>query len=376
MSILGGLVRKKITGFKEIKENMIGKQIEELSTPAIIADYDEIKSNLSKLDNYFREKKCKLRPHFKSHKCVTLAILQLEQPNTIGITCAKLSEAEQLVNGGVKDVLIANQVIGVDKVKRVALLNKNAIVRIAVDSVEGIEQLNNAAVEFGVVIGVLVEVDIGMNRGGVQPGNPVLELAELISTKIGLRFDGLQCYEGHIITLPNYNERKQRVELEMKPLIETRKLLEQKGYSIFVSSGGTGTYDITGNIDGIDELQCGSYALMDSAYKAIRPEFLNARYILATIISKRGDVITTDVGIKGMGTEYGTPELIGYPDAQNLFVSEEHSVFKNINANIGDKIKILPPHGCTTNNFYSQMWIARNNIIEDVWTIEGRGCLE
>lgn len=360
----------------EIKEKMIGKQIEKISTPAIVADYDDIIFNLSKMDEYFNNKKCKLRPHFKSHKCITLAKLQMEYTNTVGITCAKLSEAEQLVNGGVKDILIANQVIGLDKVKRVALLNKNATVRVAVDSIEGIIQLSTAAQEIGVEIGVLIEVDIGMNRGGVQPGKPVVDLAEFISTKVGLRFDGLQSYEGHIVTLPNYDERKQRVEEEMKPLIETRKMLEQNGYSLFVSSGGTGTYDITGNIDGIDELQCGSYALMDSAYKSIRPELLNARYILTTVISKRGDVISTDVGLKGMGAEYGTPVVIGYPDAANLYVAEEHTVFKNIDVNIGDKIKIIPPHGCTTNNLYSHMWITRNDVINDIWPIEGRGCLE
>ena len=152
----------------------------------------------------------------------------------------------------------------------------------------------------------------------------------------------------------------------MKPLLETRANLEQKGFSVIISSGGTGTYDITGSIEGIDELQCGSYVLMDAAYKTICPEFLNARYILTTVISKRGDVISTDVGLKGMGAEYGTPVAVGHPDAQNLYIGEEHSVFKNMKVNIGDKIRIIPPHGCTTNNLYPYIWIARNNMIEEV----------
>ncbi len=357
-------------------KEMIGKPVGELPTPVIVADYNDIVSNLSKLDEYFNNGNCKIRPHFKSHKCVTLARLQMTYKNTIGITCAKVSEAEQLVGGGVNDILIANQVIGVDKVRRVALINEKATVRVAVDSIEGIKQLGNAAREVGVEIGALVEVDIGMNRGGVQPGKPVLDLAEAISSTKGLRFDGLQSYEGHIVTLPDYNERKKLVEKDMLPLLESRALLEQKGFSVFVSSGGTGTYDITGNIEGIDELQCGSYALMDSAYKKIRPEFLNARYILATVISKRDDVIATDVGLKGMGAEYGNPVVIGYPDAETLYVAEEHTVIKNIDVNIGDKIKIIPPHGCTTNNFYSRMWITRDDKIEELWPIEGRGCLE
>ena len=115
---------------------------------------------------------------------------------------------------------------------------------------------------------------------------------------------------------------------------------------------------------------------MDSAYKEIRPEFINARFILATVISKRGNVISTDAGIKGMGNEYGTPVVIGYPDAENLYVAEEHSVFENIDVKIGDKIKIIPPHGCTTNNLYPSMWISQKNKIVDLWPIEGRGCLE
>ncbi|MCK5464382.1 MAG: alanine racemase, partial [Bacteroidales bacterium] len=219
-------------------------------------------------------------------------------------------------------------------------------------------------------------IDIGMNRGGVQPGKPVLDLAEIISGTPGIRLDGLQSYEGHIVTLEDYDERKRRVEQDLKPVIETKKLLEQKGFQTIISSGGTGTYDITGNIEGIDELQCGSYVLMDSSYKKIRPEFENARYVLATIISDQKESKTVDVGLKGVGAEYGTPEVIAYPEAKSLGLAEEHLVFEKLDASIGDKIRLIPPHGCTTNNLYAKMWITRNDIIEDVWAIEGRGCLE
>ena len=357
-------------------KNLIGKNIAQLPTPAIVADEKTIAQNIELMANYFKDSDCKLRPHFKSHKCVTLAKKQLEFENTIGITCAKLSEAEQLVWGGVDDVLIANQLIGMDKALRLAQLNKKAKVRVAVDSVIGIDQLDKAAREIGVNIGVLVEVDIGMNRGGVKPGQPTLEMAEIILTKNSLTFDGLQSYEGHIVTLEDYDERKRLITEDMKPLLETKKKLEEKGYSNLVSAGGTGSYDITGKISGIDELQCGSYVLMDSAYQKIRPEFLYARYILATVISKRENTISTDVGLKGMGAEYGKPEIIGYPQAESLYVAEEHSVFKNIDVKIGTKLRLIPPHGCTTNNLYPNMWITRDDIIIDVWPIEGRGCVE
>jgi len=361
---------------EELLQHYKGKSVYDLPTPCIIADIETLEANLQKMDDFLNETSCKLRPHFKSNKCVSLARRQMSYKNTVGITCAKLSEAEQLVAGGVHDVLIANQVIGMDKTVRIAEMNQKATVRVAVDSKIGIEQLGTAAQEAGVIIGVLVEVDIGMKRGGVLPGKPVYDLVEIITDTKGVSFDGLQSYEGHIVTLEDYDERKRRVEQDLKPVIETKKHLEQKGYQLIISSGGTGTYDITGHIDGIDELQCGSFALMDSAYKKIRPEFEYARYVLATVTSNQMGNKTIDVGLKGVGAEYGIPEVIGYPEAHALGFSEEHLVFEDLNASIGDKIKMIPPHGCTTNNLYSKMWISRNDKIEDVWEIEGRGCLE
>jgi D-serine deaminase-like pyridoxal phosphate-dependent protein len=348
----------------------------ELPTPSIVADIDAIDANLAQMDGFFNGRSSKLRPHFKSHKCVTLARRQMGCKNTVGITCTKVSEAEKLVAGGINDVLIANQVIGMDKTDRIAEMNRHGVVRVAADSRLGIEQLGFSARKAGVTIGVLIEIDIGMNRGGVQPGKPVLELAEIIYGTPGVDLYGIQSYEGHIVTLEDYDERKRRAELDFKPVIETKKLLEKKGYHTIVCSGGTGTYDITGDIEGIDELQCGSYVLMDSYYRKIRPEFENARYVLATIISDQKDSKTADVGLKGVGAEYGTTEVIGYPEAASLGMAEEHLKIKNLSTSIGDKIKVIPPHGCTTNNLYTKMWITRNDIIEDVWEIEGHGCLE
>jgi len=361
---------------ERLLEQFIGRPVFDLPTPSLVAEISAMEENLARMDGFFAGDGSKLRPHFKSHKCVTLAKRQMGLPNTVGITCAKLSEAEQLVKGGIQNILIANQVIGIDKTARIAAMNKNADVYVAVDSNLGVEQIGAAARKAGVNIGVFVEMDIGMRRGGVQPGRPVLDLAEIISGTEGVCFEGIQSYEGHIVTLEDYDERKRRVEQDMKPVIETKKLLEQKGFQAIVSSGGTGTYDITGKIEGIDELQCGSYVLMDAAYKKIRPEFENARYVLATIISDQKDRITLDVGLKGMGAEYGTPEVMGYPKAVCLGFAEEHLLFDKLDAGIGDKIRLIPPHGCTTNNLYDRMWIARKNLIEDVWPLEGRGCLE
>lgn len=353
-----------------------GRKVEKLPTPVIVAEVDKLEENLSRMDGWFEGSSCKLRPHFKSHKCVELARRQDTMPNTSGITCAKTSEAEKLVEGGLKDIIIANQVIGKDKVTRIAGLNKKVMVRVAVDSTFGIKQLAAASREEQIETGVLIEVDIGMDRGGVKPGRETLDLAKYIKGITGVRLDGLQAYEGHITMLENGEERKRLVKRDMEPLISTRKMLEAAGFPLFISSGGTGTYDLTGKIREIDELQCGSYALMDSVYKKIKPEFNIARYILATITTVRNGIAVADVGLKGVGNEYGLPDLPDFPEAEILYLAEEHMVIKNMSPNIGDKIKIFPPHGCTTNNLYSQMWISRNGIIEDLWEIEGRGCLE
>lgn len=356
---------------------MIGQPISAIPTPAPVADLDLLEQNLRRMADYFASRHAKIRPHFKSHKCVELSRRQLDAGSCTGVTCAKLSEAEQLVAGGIEDVLLANQVVGMDKAQRLAALNRNATVRCAVDSLFSAQQLAEAAKEAGVRIPVLMEVDTGMKRCGVLPGEPALELAREISKLDGLRFDGIQAYEGHLVTIPDFEERRRKTEAAFAPVIETRKEIERAGIPVaIVSSGGTGTYDITGNIPGIDEVQVGSYALMDWSYALVRPEFVIARWILATVLSARSTHSVVDVGTKGIGCEFGSPKLEGHPEATVRSTSEEHTPFDGLHAQVGDKVRVIPSHGCTTHNLHRQMWISRGGIIVDVWPIEGAGCLE
>lgn len=358
-------------------QSLIGKDVSAVATPALVVDARALEANLAKMSEFFESAHCKLRPHFKSHKCVTLARRQIEAGNAVGITCAKLSEAEALVAGGVKDVLIANQVVGPDKVKRLAELNTQALVRCAVDDASNVDELSSAAREAGVTIGVLVEVDIGMGRCGVAPGAPTIALAGQVVSVESLRFDGLQGYEGHVITQPDPNERRQSVMDSFAPLIETRRALESGGIAVaMVSSGGTGTYDMTSQIDGIDEIQAGSYALMDHYYRDVRPEFELARTVLATIVSSRPGRSVADVGVKGLGCEFGPPIVQGFDQAEVAYSAEEHTAIDNIHQPVGSKVRLVPSHGCTTNNLYRYMWIARDGVIEDCWPIEGSGALE
>jgi len=354
--------------------SFIGRPITALPTPALVVDPQALERNLQYLARYFRERACKLRPHFKSHKCVTLAHAQLAAGSATGMTCATLAEAEALVAGDLADVLIANQVVGAGKPARLAALNQGALVRAAVDSAGNVADLGAAAREAGVTLGLLVEVDIGMGRCGVPPGPAAVELARRVAETPGLRFDGLQGYEGHAVMRPDPEERRKLVEEAMDLLLATRREVEAAGLPVsIVSSGGTGTYDLTGNTPGVDEVQAGSYALMDAAYRKVRPEFEAARFVLATVISTAGGRAVVDVGTKGLGGEFGPPVVLGHPEGEVRKVAEEHTIIDGLPVKAGDLVKLLPSHGCTTNNLYRRMWIVRGGVLEELWPIQASG---
>ncbi len=358
-------------------DSLIGQPVDALPTPALVVESEALEHNLALLATYFASRPAKLRPHFKSHKCVTLARHQLEAGSAVGITCAKLAEAEALVAGGIRDVLIANQVVGPAKARRLAALNRSAAVRSAVDSLVNLAELGEAATAAGVTIGVLIEIDIGMHRCGVPPGEPVLALASRIRETPGLRLDGLQAYEGHLVTHPDPQERRAKVAKAMEPVQTTARLLQDAGFSCeIVSGGGTGTYDITGNLEPFTEIQAGSYALMDCSYKQVSPMFRNALFILATVISSHQHFVVADVGLKGMGNEFGLPVIAGAPRAKPRCIAEEHLPIDDLPASVGRKIRIIPSHGCTTCNLHRTMWVAHRDILVDFWPIEGSGALE
>ena len=300
----------------------------------------------------------------------------------VGITCAKLGEAEVVADAGIRNVLIANQIVGPLKIRRLVELCRRADPMVAVDSAENVQMLSEAAVAAGVSIGVLVEVDVGMGRCGVAPGQPALELARLVAASAGLRFEGLQGYEGHCVDLRDEADRVRQTRQSLELLVGTRRRIEQSGLRVnVVSGGGTGTYTITGVAEGVDELQAGSYAAMDWWYGDIRPEFQQAMSILATVISRPNPgTVVIDVGRKGVGAEWGPPRVKNLPGSEVAsYGSEEHmkiSVPQSSTIRIGDRMEIIPSHGCTTSNLYSEFVIHRNGSVTDSWPIEGRGKLQ
>lgn len=353
----------------------------EIDTPSLLLDLAALDANIQTMASFFASRHCKLRPHFKSHKCTAIARRQM-QAGAVGITCAKLGEAEAVANAGIRDILIANQIVGPLKINRLIELCRRANPMVAVDSSDNLRMLSEHAARARAIVRVLVEVDVGMGRCGVAPGKPALELAKLAAGLPGLKFEGLQGYEGHCVDLRDEVERTREAKKSMDVLVGTRRLIESSGLAInIVSGGGTGTYTVDGDYDGIDELQAGSYATMDWYYGDIRPEFKQAMSILATVISRpQPTVLVVDVGRKGMGAEWGPPRLKDLPESRvTRYSSEEHTMVEVPESSairVGDRIELIPSHGCTTSNLYPEFVVHENGIVRERWPIEGRGKLQ
>lgn len=373
---------------------MIGKPIEDLDTPVLLLDRGASDRNLRRMADFFKDRACRLRPHFKNHKCTALARRQREAGSLVGFTCAKVGEAEVLADGGLDDVLVANQVVGRQKIARLVRLAERIKIRVAVDDLTQAEAISEAASAAGVTVGVLVEIDIGMARCGVPPGQPALALARQVAGLAGVRFDGLQAYEGHLIYMTDADKRAELTRQALGRAVETRRLIEQQGVPVSIVSGGSSaTHEITGQIDGVDEIQAGSYATMDWRYAQMVPQFEVALSVLCRVISVQESVASDDdgpeqaaartrravldVGVKGAGHEFGPPRIKGYPDVEiPSFCSEEHCIVpRAADWHVGQTLELLPSHCCTTSNLYRQIHVHEEGRVVEVWPIDGSGKL-
>lgn len=355
-----------------------GATLAEIDTPALLLDHDKLLGNIRRMAEFFATRPAKLRPHAKTHKCVQIAKLQMKH-GAVGITCAKLGEAEVLAAAGIPDILVANQVVGPIKIRRLAQLAGSCVLTIAVDDAANVGQIAAAAAAAGVTIRCLVEVNIGMGRCGVEPGEPALELARLVAASPGLRFAGLQAYEGHLQNVVPYDQRRQRARADMQLALDTRQLIEDAGLPVGVISGcGTGTHAITGVLKGVDEVQAGSYATMDAQYRKVGAPFENALTLLTTVISRpHPETAVVDAGLKTVSPEFGEPTVVMSGATYTEF-SEEHGTLQLIGAarelKIGDKIELVPAHGCTTVNLHDRLHVLQDGRLQEIWAVAARGC--
>ncbi len=282
--------------------------VADLATPALIVDVPALDRNIATMARFFADGPCRLRPHVKAHKTPAIAKRQLAAGSCVGLTCATVSEAEAVASL-TDDILIANEVIGEAKWARVAALARTLRVTTAVDSPRGAEGLAAAAQAAGVRIGVLVDLDVGQGRCGVRPGEQALSLARLVGALPALELRGVMGYEGHVQPMRDRAARHASAREAMQALVDTAELLRGAGLACpIVSAGGTGTYDVSGRVPGVTEIQAGSYALMDTDYGDVGVPFVPAFFVLGTVVSRPAlDRIVLDCGHKSATKDHGPP---------------------------------------------------------------------
>jgi D-serine deaminase-like pyridoxal phosphate-dependent protein len=353
-----------------------GTPVEEIDTPAMIIDLDAAEANIRNMQDAVTSNGCRVRPHTKTSKSPYWALKQIEAGAT-GVCCAKVGEAEVLVNGGVRDILITSEIVGHSKTTRLAAIAGRANIRVAVDDEANARELSDAATAAGSEIGVLVDVNIRINRCGVEPGEPTTTLAGIVNSLPGVRFDGLLGYEGHV-----YGLGDERIPETLEALGKLQyAVAEVEGAGLpvdVVSSGGTSTYDITSKVPEVTEIQAGSYVFMDGEYVDQEMPFDIALTVATQIISRpTPDRAILDIGLKSMANDYGPPRVIGQEGAEFTKLSEEHGTLQLAgdaqDLKVGDRIFLLPSHGGTTINLHDYYFCVRNGVLEEIVEVAGRG---
>jgi D-serine deaminase-like pyridoxal phosphate-dependent protein len=357
-------------------EEIMGKHKTEVDTPALLLYMDTVERNIAKMAQFFSGKPCKLRPHVKTHKLPLIAHKQMDA-GAIGITCAKLSEAKVFLEAGIKRVLIANEIVGRTKIDRLVQLSGYGELIVCVDQFENAREISEAAERWGRKINVLVEVNVGLNRCGVMPGKPALDFVQRITGLRHLTFRGVMGYEGGMFTDDLEEKKKKCLECNQR-LVQTKEWMERGGFAVeIVSAGGSNTFNLTGLYPGITDIQVGSYVTMDSHNRYYGLDFEQAITVLTTVISRpeRGRAVT-DAGMKSLSTDNGLPicKDRGLAISQ---LNEEHGHLRigmpERDLSIGNKIEIIPSHGCTTIPLYDRYVVVRNDYVESVMEIRARG---
>ena len=360
--------------------------IQALNTPALLLDLDAMEANLRKMAEHMKGRNMGLRPHTKTHKCPIIAKKQLEL-GAVGVCAAKVSEAEVMVDAGIDSVLITSPVVTPEKISRViALTQKASNIQIVVDNEKTATDFHDAAKAAGVVQPVLVGLDTGTRRTGIALGKPALRLVEHVHKLDGLAFGGLQAYAGHLMHVKGHGKRNARSQETLAKCLETKALVEKNGFDVSVfTGGGTGTFDIDSEIEGMTDIQCGSYPFMDAQYRDIGDRdgevfdyFEPSLYVLVTAISQPVEnMITVDGGYKAFASDHKAPAFSEDVGLVYHWGGDEHGICQIVkddaNVKLGDKIPLMAPHCDPTVNLYDYFHPHRNAQVEEIWPIPARG---
>jgi len=354
----------------------------ELDTPALCVDLDAMESNIRAMVEACRAGGVDWRPHAKCHKSPLIGRMLIEA-GAIGLTCAKLGEAEVMAAGGITDLLIANYIVGRQKIARLVELRRVADPIVCIDHAVQAEAIGAAMQQAGLQLRVLIEVDIGLRRAGVLPGAPALDLAQKIVTTRGLLLAGVMGYEGHLLTLSDPREKARQIHAALEQVVETKHLLEASDIACpIVSCGGTGSYEITLTHVGVNELQAGGAIFMDVFYrrKCNVQSLQYALTVLATVVSTPAPLrAIIDAGRKTLNTEIAVPEVVGRADVSVESLSAEHGTLRLSPGakplRIGDRLELIPGYGDLTIVLHDEMYGLRGGRLERVIEVEGRGKL-
>lgn len=361
-----------------------GMPVSEVDTPALLLDLDAFEANLDTLDRSLAGSALRVRPHAKSHKCPRIARIQMAR-GAVGVCCQKVSEAEALVDGGVTNVMVSNEVIGAPKLARLARLARRATVLVLADHPQGVHALEAAAGAAGANLEVLVEVDVGAGRCGVPPGEPAAELAALIARQPHLRFGGIHAYQGGAQHLRTSAERETAIARAVQWVRETIDAMTRRGLVVATVTGaGTGTYPLEAASGVYNEIQPGSYVFMDADYgRNLEADgqpvhaFRHSLFLLATVMSRpTATRAIVDVGLKAHSVDSGMPLVADVDGAKYLRASDEHGVLEiagGTDLPLGTKLRLIPGHCDPTVNLHDWLVCIRGNRVEEIWPISARG---
>jgi D-serine deaminase-like pyridoxal phosphate-dependent protein len=319
----------------------------------------------------------RVRPHAKTHKCPEVGKRQMAL-GAVGMCCQKVSEAEAMVDGGIGDVLVSNEIVGAPKLARLAALSRRARIGVCVDNAENVRALGST----GADLDVYIEIDVGMRRCGVLPGEPAVALAREILKNDKLRFAGLQAYHGRAQHIRSMEERHAVIELAAQHVVHTKKLLEKSGIACpIVTGAGSGTFMLEVEAGAWDEIQCGSYAFMDVDYAknewaAPLPRFEHALFVLSTVMSRPPHAAIVDAGLKASSVDSGMPGVWQRPGVAYTHASDEHGWLEGRNLpSLGEKVLLVPGHCDPTINLYDWYVVVKDGFVVDLWPITARGAV-
>jgi 3-hydroxy-D-aspartate aldolase len=364
-----------------------GMDESQIQTPCLILDLDALERNIKKMGEYAKAHGMRHRSHGKMHKSVDVQKLQEKLGGSVGVCCQKVSEAEVFVRGGIKDVLVSNQVRDPAKIDRLARLPKlGSRIIVCVDDLANIAELSAAAQRHGTDLGVFVEIDCGAGRCGVTTTADVVAIAKAADAAPSLKFVGIQAYQGAMQHIDSYEARKEKLDVAIAMVKDAVGGLEAAGLEPeLVSGGGTGSYYFETGSGVYNELQCGSYAFMDADYGRIldqngkridKSEWENALFILTSVMSHaKPDRAICDAGLKAQSVDSGLPVIYGRDDVKYIKCSDEHGVIEDLKGTlkVNEKLRLVPGHCDPTCNVHDWYVGVRNGKVETVWPVSARG---